>query len=80
MAHLGVGDVQRGDGLHVELFCVFAGHVLGIVRPVEVLPGEAALGSRHVAPDDEVSAPYAGMIAEQFLSARIRWAICFLSP
>lgn len=56
MAHLGVGDVEGGYGLHVQLLCMLGSCLLSIIGAIEVLATHTALGARHVTPNDEVRA------------------------
>lgn len=58
VSHLGVGDVEGGDGLHAKLWGVLRGKVLRVVGAIEVIPCDAALAARHVAPYDEVRAAW----------------------
>mmetsp|Transcript_11489 Transcript_11489/g.70638 ORF Transcript_11489/g.70638 Transcript_11489/m.70638 type:complete len:410 (-) Transcript_11489:313-1542(-) len=54
---LGVDDVEAGHGLHTEFWSVLLGEFLGVVRPVEILPGQRGFGACHIASDDEVCTP-----------------------
>mmetsp|Transcript_9961 Transcript_9961/g.22739 ORF Transcript_9961/g.22739 Transcript_9961/m.22739 type:complete len:396 (+) Transcript_9961:333-1520(+) len=54
---LGVDKVERRDRGNTELRSMLLGEVLRVVWPVEVIAGDGALGTSHVASNDEVGAP-----------------------
>ena len=55
-SYLSVGDVKGRNSLHAQLWCIGGGGVLGVIGPVEVITGDSALASGHVASNDEVCA------------------------
>lgn len=55
-ANLSVGDVKGWNSLHVQLLSMLCRCLLCIIGSIEVLACHAALGARHVTPDDEVRA------------------------
>ena len=56
MTNLSVRDVEGGYSLHVQLLCMLCSCILSIIGSIEVLATHAALGARHVTPNDEVRA------------------------